>query len=243
VKLLSVVMPVYHELAVIEDVLREHREVLDERLPQDRTEIVVVDDGSTDGTAELLDRLAHDIPGLVVLHQERNRGPGPALHRALEAASGEWFLHVDADRQTDARDLWQLWDRRDDHDLLIGIRRPRRDPRHRRLLSWVTRYVVWVVGGRRFIDVNAPFKLARRDVWEDLRPAIPADAFAPSLLLAVGAARRGRRIAEIPVHHRMRPEGRTTFRLGRLVGAALAAGRQVVRFRWAVGRLPARQSR
>jgi dolichol-phosphate mannosyltransferase len=240
VKQLSVVMPVYDELAVIERVLREHREVLDERFPADTAEIVVVDDGSTVGTGELLDRLATEVAGLVVLHQEQNQGPGPALHRGFEVSTGEWLLHVDADAQTDPRDLWRLWPQRDEHDLLIGVRRPRHDPRHRLVLSWLTRQVVRLAGGHRFVDVNAPFKLVRRDVWADLRPAIPSDAFAPSLLLAVGAARRGWRIVEVAVHHQARPAGKTTFRFGRLAGAALAGGRQVVRFRFQVDRLPRR---
>jgi len=237
---LSVVMPVYDEVAVIEQVLREHRDVLDQRFAAGAAELVVVDDGSTDGTGALLDRLAGEIPGLVVLHQPRNAGPGPALYRAMETARGAWLLHLDADGQTVPHDLWRLWDRRDEADLLIGVRRPRRDPVHRLVVTRMTRLVVWAVSGRRLEDANAPFKLIRRALWDDLRPAIDPTAFAPSLLLGLGAVRRGWRVVEIPVSHRQRPVGRSTFRMGRLAGAVLAAGRQAVTFRRSVGRLPER---
>jgi glycosyltransferase involved in cell wall biosynthesis len=239
---LSVVMPVYNERAVIEQVLREHRAVLDERLPTEAGEIVVVDDGSTDGTSGMLDQLVDEIAGLVVLHQPANAGPGPAVHRAFEAARGEWVLHVDADGQTDAHDLWRLWDRRDEADLLLGVRRVRRDPRHRLVLTAVTRVVVTILAGRRIQDANVPFKLFRRALWADLRPVIGPTTFTPSLLVAVGAARRGWRVLEIDVTHRARPAGRSTFRMGRLAGAVLAAGRQAVLFRVRVDRLPPRQS-
>jgi dolichol-phosphate mannosyltransferase len=238
---LSVVMPVYDELAVIERVLRDLRSVLDQRLPGDAAEMVVVDDCSTDGTAELLEQLALDLPGLVVLRQSHNHGPGPALYRAIEASTGDWLLHLDTDGQTDPEDLWLLWDRRNQADLLIGVRSPRRDPRHRLVLTVVTRMVVRVLSGRRLVDANAPFKLIRRSVWQDLLPAIDSTAFAPSLLVALGAARRGWRVDEVAVSHRQRPVGRSTFRLGRLAGAVMAAGRQATAFRFRVDQLPPRQ--
>lgn len=237
---LSIVMPVYNEATVIEGVLTDLSRVLDARFAVDAVELIVVDDCSTDGTTELLVALARERADLVVLRQERNQGPGPAMHRAIEASTGAWLLHLDTDGQTDPEDIWKLWNVREDADLLVGVRLPRRDPRHRLVLTAVTRLVVWVLSGRHLADANVPFKLVRRSVWDDLAPIIPPSTFAPSLLIGIGAVRRGWRVTEVPVTHRERPFGRSTFRLGRLVGATFAAGRQAVLFRFRVDRLPAR---
>jgi glycosyltransferase involved in cell wall biosynthesis len=234
---LSVVMPVYNEAAVVERVLREHLDVLLERFEPEAIEIVVVDDGSTDGTRAILADLADEVPQLVVLLQERNRGPGPALYRAIQRSQGRWLLHLDTDDQTDPHDLWLLWERRDEADLLIGVRYPRRDPTHRLVVTTMTRAVVWALAQHRLADANAPFKLFRRELWRDVQPIIDPTAFAPSLLLGIGAVRRRWRVLEVRVTHRQRPVGQSTFRMGRLAGAVLTAGRQAVVFRVRVGRL------
>jgi dolichol-phosphate mannosyltransferase len=227
---ISIVMPVYNESGVIADVVAElTRDVLD-RL--DGTEIVMVDDGSTDGTPAILDRLAAADPERVrVIHAERNAGHGPSLRAAFESAEGEWLFQMDSDGQQVAAELWDLWALRERADLVVGVRRGRSEGRHRDVVSAAARAATRVVGGGRLRDVNAPFKLIRREVWEDLRGDVPAVPVAPSLLIAVGAAVRGWRVAEVEVSHLPRRAGSSTVDLRLLARLTAGALRELIGFR------------
>ena len=126
-------MPVHDEEAVIDDVVAAIvREVLD-AVPA--SELVIVDDTSNDSTPARLAAHAAADPRIKVLRNDVNRGHGPSLRRAIDASSGDWILHLDSDGQFDPAELPSLWDRRDDADLVLGVRRARHDPRHRLVLT------------------------------------------------------------------------------------------------------------
>jgi dolichol-phosphate mannosyltransferase len=194
-------------------------------------ELVLVDDGSTDDTPAILDRLAGADPRVRVIHADRNRGHGPSLRRAFEESGGEWFFQMDSDGQQVAAELWDLWAQREGADLLVGVRRGRREGRHRDLVSAAARWANRVVGGGRLRDVNVPFKLVRRAVWEDLEGDIPRSPVAPSLLIAVGASVRGWRVREVEISHRPRRAGESTVDVRKLVRLSAGALRELVGFR------------
>jgi len=225
---LSVVMPVYNEAAGVADVVAEvRRHVLDE-VPS--SELVLVDDRSTDETREVLASIALDDPRLRLLVNDVNLGHGPTVRRALDASVGEWIFHLDSDGQVDAAEFATLWGLRADHDLVLGVRADRHDPVHRLVLTRATRALVSVLARRRVQDANVPFKLIHRSLYEHLARTIPPTAFAPSILLVLGAYRSGARVAEVEITHFPRQHGRSTLRLGRL---GIAAGRstlQTLRF-------------
>ena len=226
---LSVVMPAYNEEATIAAVIGELDREVASRF--DDAEIIVVDDASTDATGRILDGLATDHPRLTVVHRERNAGHGPAVMAGFARARGTWVLQMDSDGQFDARDFWALWARRDGADLVLGIRRRRRDPLHRLALSRVVAATVSALAGRRISDPNVPFRLLRRALAEDLRPFLPDEPLAPSILMTTGAVVRGARVVEVPVSHRGRPHGRSTLRAWRLIRFALRGLGELVSFR------------
>ena len=114
---------------------------------------------------------------------------------------------------------------------MLGVRRARHDPRHRLVLTTVTRTFVSALAGRRLRDANTPFKLIRRPLMDHLAPYVPEDAFAPSILIVLGAARAGARIDEVDITHLARPHGRSSLRLGRLGRAVARSAVQTFRFR------------
>jgi dolichol-phosphate mannosyltransferase len=235
---LSVVIPVWNEEGVIGDLLAEvDREV---RMRFERVEIVVVDDASTDATPAILAGLG-DLDGrLHVLRSDRNRGHGPSVLRGLRHARGDWILQLDSDGQFIVAELWSLWRRHEDADLVLGVRLHRQDPAHRLVLSRIVSKVVSLLAGRLLRDPNVPFRLLRRSLWDDLSPLMPQDALAPSILVALGAAVRGYRIVEEPVSHRSRTRGRSSLRSLRLLRFSLRGLLQLVMFRYSLRRAPRR---
>jgi glycosyltransferase involved in cell wall biosynthesis len=232
---LSVVMPLYNEAGAIEDVLTElERAVVN--CWDGPLDVTIVNDASTDGSAVMLGQLSSARPWLHVVHAEHNRGHGPSVRRALELARGDWIFQLDSDGHFDLADFWRLWEVRDRADLVLAVRVHRQDPRHRLLLTRAVRIAVAAVAGRRLADANVPFRLLRREVWEELSPLIGEDALAPSILVAVGAVRRGRRVVQVPVGHRPRTgTGPSTLRRVRLISFSLRALGELLAFRARVG--------
>lgn len=220
---LSVVMPVYNEASGVGDVIADiTRHVLD-TVPD--SELVLVDDRSTDGSASVLRAASEYDSRITVITNETNSGHGPSVLRGVGAARGEWLLHLDSDGQVDLAEFDRLWSRRDAADLVLGIRRARQDPLHRLVLTRFTAVLVSTLTGGWVRDANTPFKLVRRDLYEHLSPSIPSDTFAPSLLLVMGARRSGARVLEIGTTHLPRAHGTSTLNLPRL---ARVIGRCVV---------------
>ncbi len=236
---LSIVMPVYNEAAVIADVVDELTRDVCARL--EGAEIVMVDDGSSDGTPAILDGLAAENAHVRVLHAERNQGHGPSLRMALEASEGEWVLQLDSDGQQRASDFWKLWELRDSADLAVGVRVGRNEGPHRTAVTAAARLAARIAGGGRLRDVNVPFKLIRREVWDDLQGDIPAMPVAPSLLIAIGASVRGWRVAEVDISHQPRRAGDSTVDVPLLLRLTAGALRELIAFRLRLrGRAPRR---
>jgi dolichol-phosphate mannosyltransferase len=213
--LLSVIMPVYNEeeaIALAVDEAQQH--VLD--LVAD-AELVVVNDGSRDGTGAILDRVAASDPRVKVIHQA-NGGHGSALLTGLNAARGEYIFLIDSDRQIPLDDFKSAWDIvMQGRDAVFGVRRRRYDPAFRIYLSGLIRESVNVLFKIKLTDANVPYKLFRRAIWNEARDNVPDDTLAPSLFLAIVAKSRGYNIMEIDVTHKERDTGEVTLRRTKLL--------------------------
>jgi glycosyltransferase involved in cell wall biosynthesis len=231
---LSVVVPVHDEertiAALVEDLERDVVPVVG------GAEVIVVDDASTDATPAILAELRERRPWLRVERLEPNVGHGRAVRHGLELARGEWVFGLDSDGQFVVSEFARLWDRREEADLVLGIRERRHDPRHRLVLSRLVATVSSLLAGRRIRDANTPFRLLRRRAWDDLRPTLDPAALAPNVLVTVGAGLRGWRVAEIPVTHLAREGGTSTLRSLRLLRFSLRGLWQLVAYRRRVGR-------
>ena len=235
---LSVVVPVYNESGVIGELIDDLERKVVSQLPA--VEVIVVDDCSTDGTGAILEELSRERPWLTVDRVHENAGHGPSVLRGLRRASGEWVFQVDSDGQFLIEEFEPLWSRRADADLVLGVRLSRQDSAHRLVLSRVIARTVSVLAERRLRDSNTPFRLVRRELWLDLQPLIPRDARAPSIMISLGAARRGWRVVEVPVTHLPRAQGSSTLRSLRLISFSLGGLRELLAFHHRLRREPAR---
>jgi glycosyltransferase involved in cell wall biosynthesis len=211
---LTVVVPVYNEEAAIAGVLGSWATEL-ERLGIDHR-LAVYDDGSRDGTPDVLASLAERNPRIGVVHHA-NRGHGPTILRGYREARTPWVLQVDSDGEMSSDHFATFWRDRERYDFLVGERQDRAAALVRRLVSAGSRAAVHLLIGRGVRDVNSPYRLMRRSTLAPLLPLLPDDAFAPNTLLSGLAARAGLRILERPVPHEGRRTGRGSLNAPRLV--------------------------
>ena len=233
---LCVVVPAYNEEGCIESVLAGLRDFFAARF--EAFNIIVVNDGSRDRSAEILDRLAAADPRIVPIHQP-NGGHGNALlHGYTEALalSPEWIFQIDSDDQFAIADFDTLWAKRDNSRFITGRRVARHDAFHRLVITRVLRYLNTLLFGTLIPDANIPFRLMRGDFLARLLPLIPADAFAPNIFLAVLARRSGEELFQIPVTHRDRATGTVSIVRWRLIKACFRSARELATFRCALPR-------
>jgi glycosyltransferase involved in cell wall biosynthesis len=231
---LSVVMPVYNEEGAIESAVAEVTEHVLDRVAG--AELVVVNDGSRDRTGALLDAAAARDPRVRVIHQP-NAGHGGALINGMQASRGQYIFLVDSDRQIALDRFPDAWAAVNaGRDAVFGIRRRRHDPAMRLYLSRLVRQGVTVLFGVRLEDANVPYKLFRRAIWDQARPAIPDGTLAPSLFLAILTKLHGHDIVEVEVVHKERDTGEVSIRRMKLLKFCVRGLSQLLELRRRVSR-------
>ena len=179
-------------------------------LVTDDYEVVVVNDGSQDYTAEVLAELAGLYPRLRVITHPRNRGYGAALRTGFSQASKDWIFYTDGDAQYDPHELVQLAAAlRDDVDIVNGYKISRSDPPHRVIIGRLYHYLVKWVFGLPLRDTDCDFRLFRRGLFE--RVTLESDSGTIALELVKKFHDAGARFVEVPVHHYHRAYGQSQF--------------------------------
>jgi len=207
---LSVVIPVYNEAENIPLLLERLKEAL-EGLGKP-FEVVIVDDGSTDGTTEILKQLKPRYPWLRVVVLRRNFGQSAAFTAGLDHARGEVIVTMDGDLQNDPQDIPRLLEKIEEgYDVVSGWRKDRKDPFFsRRLPSILANALISRLTKVKLHDYGCSLKAYRREVIEGLTIYGELHRFIPVLVSFGGA-----RIAEIPVTHHPRRFGRSKYGLSR----------------------------
>lgn len=205
---LSVFFPAYNDSGTIASLVITALKTA-RRLTSD-FEVIIVNDGSADSTAEIADELARTYPEVRVVHHARNRGYGGALRSGFAAASRDLVFYTDGDAQYDPTEMEVLWDAlRDDVDLVNGYKIIRSDPRHRVVIGRAYHHIVRLLFGLRVRDVDCDFRLMRRSIFE--RVSLQKDSGVICLEMMKKIQDAGFRIAEVPVHHYHRACGRSQF--------------------------------
>lgn len=223
---LSVCMPAYNEEAnvgaMIDEVLAICRPLTDD------LEVVVVDDGSKDRTAEVILEKAKAHPEVRLVQHPVNQGYGAAVYDAFAAATKEFIFFTDSDKQFVVEEIAKLIPHLEHADLVAGYRAPRRDPWHRVLYGWGWTALVTLLFGYTVRDVDCAFKLFRREIIEKVGPRIASRGATFSAEWLVRAKRAGYRFAEVPVTHLPRQHGAQT---GARLHVISRAFKELIRFR------------
>jgi dolichol-phosphate mannosyltransferase len=200
---ISLVLPAFNEAAVIARAVAEAESSLAEHF--DCFEILVVDDGSTDATVEVVRRTLAGSPHTRLLRHEANRGYGAALRTGFAAARYELVAFTDADCQFDLADLARLANLAREVPVAVGYRADRKDPWRRRFLSRGYNLLARALCGTRVRDVDCALKVFRREVLANLLPE--SRGFFVNTEMLTRARLLGLEVADLPVTHRPRAGG------------------------------------
>jgi hypothetical protein len=201
---LSIVLPCFNEVDNVREAIRQARAAALE--VAGAHEIVVVDDGSTDGTGRVAAQVARHNPAVRLVSHSENRGYGAALRSGIAVVRMPWMLLTDADLQFDLGQLATLQPHTAGADLIVGRRVRRRDPFHRRLNAAAWNWLVRLALGLPVHDVDCAFKLARTETLQPLDLQSTGATISPELILKAMAG--GARVVEVDVEHRPRVAGR-----------------------------------
>jgi dolichol-phosphate mannosyltransferase len=209
--MLSIVVPVFNEaesLPQLQAELRSAATSLGHAL-----DVLLVDDGSNDGSWQVIQQLAATNPDVRGIRLRRNFGKAAALSAGFRAARGELVLSIDADLQDDPAEIPRLMEKLGQNlDVVSGWKQVRRDPWHK---VWPSRVFNWLVGrltGVRLHDHNCGMKLYRAEVLREVRLYGELHRFVPVLAHA-----RGFRVGEVAIAHRARKFGRSKYGVERLL--------------------------
>ena len=205
---LTIFFPAYNDAGTIASLVIAARRTA-QTLTSD-FEILVINDGSQDATAEIIDELARTYPEVRAIHHPKNRGYGGALRTGFREARKDFVFYTDGDAQYDPAELALLWPNlTDDVDLVNGYKISRSDPMHRVIIGRVYHHTVKMLFGFPVRDVDCDFRLMRRSIFD--RVSLDRNSGVICLEMMKKIHDAGFRIAEVPVHHYHRAFGRSQF--------------------------------
>ncbi len=199
------VVPVHNEVKIIERTLREVYEAVSSIASM---RFLVCEDGSTDGTPEILARLTRQLP-MRLLSDSRRRGYSRAVIDGLMSAEAPHVFFIDSDGQIDPGAFRRAWSLRDRFDVIVGWRSKRNDPLHRRLMSWAFRVVFQFLFNVPLHDPSCPFLLVRREVLDVVVARLGVLRQGIWWEFVARAYSAGFLVAEVPVNHRGRVNGQS----------------------------------
>lgn len=207
---LSVVVPLYNEEESLPHLVEQLLQAL--RPSGERFELVLVNDGSSDRTAEVLEQLSHEVSELVAVLLRKNYGQTAAMAAGFDAAQGDVIVSLDGDLQNDPADIPMLLAKlREGYDLVSGWRHQRQDAAlQRKLPSRIANRLIGRVTGVKLHDYGCSLKAYRREVLADMRLYGELHRFLPALAFIEGA-----RITEVKVNHRARQYGSSKYGIDR----------------------------
>jgi glycosyltransferase involved in cell wall biosynthesis len=173
-------------------------------------EVIIVNDGSADATAQIADELARTYPQVRVIHHPKNRGYGGALQTGFRSATKEFIFYTDGDAQYDPAELAALWSHMTpDADLVNGYKISRSDPLHRIIIGRLYHHIVSRLFGLKVRDVDCDFRLMRRSMFDRITLEKTSGVICLEMMKKIHDA--GFRIVEVPVHHYHRAFGKSQF--------------------------------
>ncbi len=204
IKSLSVFFPAFNEEKNINSTVEDAVLVL-KSLPLE-WEILVINDGSKDGTAEEVGKLTQKYPEVRLINHQGNKGYGRALKTGFTEAKYSWVVFADSDGQFKFAEVKKMLDKTDEADVILGYRLNRADPFQRRIFTWGWKMLAMIVLGLNVRDYSCGFKMIKKEVFEGILP-INSEEKVTQIEMLIKAKLKGYKFAEVGVHHYPRIHG------------------------------------
>lgn len=189
-RILYIIMPAYNEEESIADAIEEWYPIIERNDVATASRLVIVNDGSSDKTEEIVRSIAETKERLVLLNKEHN-GHGSTVLAGYGYAlqhGADYVFQTDSDRQTDSKEFDGFWAGREEYEAILGKRTQRGDGIVRLFIEKVLCVILWLIYDVRVPDANAPFRLFSKSFLEKYLYILPANYFFPNVILAVIAA-------------------------------------------------------
>ena len=200
---ISVFFPCYNEQENVGRTVEKALEVM-QKLNAD-FEVIIVDDGSSDGTGQIADEIADREGRVKVVHHEGNLGYGAALQSGFKAATKELIFYTDGDGQFDMNEMPPLLALMEQYDIVSCYRLNRQDSIIRKINGWCWTRLVCLMFGLKIRDIDCAFKLYKREIFDKIELSSTGALIDAEILAR--AARKGCRITQKGVHHYPRTSG------------------------------------
>jgi glycosyltransferase involved in cell wall biosynthesis len=211
---ISVLLPVYNEAEIISNILTAYYNQICRKVSG---VLVVAEDGSTDGTKEILASLQSELP--IVLHSgSMRKGYAKAAIDALKGCDSDWVFFSDSDGQYSPADFWKLWEQRENFDMVIGRKVRRGERAHRIVLSKGFHKIVNGMFSLNLHDADCGFRLIRKDVIRSVIGKVRFLDYSFWAEFTIRASLDGFKICEVPINHGSRTTGDThIYKLSKIV--------------------------
>lgn len=216
---LYIVVPAYNESENIERLIEDWYPVIEKHSSEGASRLVVVNDGSTDNTYELMVQLAKTRPLFTPLTKP-NGGHGATVLYAYRYAidnKADWIFQTDSDGQTDPAEFERFWKNRNLYDAIIGSRPNRQDGKSRKIVEQTLLLILRLIFGVKIPDSNAPFRLMKRELVSKYIDKMPKDFNLPNVMLTTYFAYFNENIRFIDISFKPRQGGKNSINIKKIV--------------------------
>lgn len=213
---LFIVVPAYNEEANIEKLIMDWYPVVQNVGTESR--LVIVNDGSKDGTWQMLQALTENRPQLLALTKQ-NGGHGSTVlfgYRYAIENGADWIFQTDSDGQTNPAEFAQFWESRNDYDAIIGNRTVRGDGKSRKMVENVVCLLLWLIFGIRVKDANAPFRLMKADLVAKYIDRLPRDYNLPNIMFTTYFVYYREKVSFLEISFKPRQGGTNSINLKKI---------------------------
>lgn len=216
---LYIVIPAYNEEENIENVINDWYPIVEQYHGDGESRLVVINDGSKDGTQKILERLMSEKPMLVAITKE-NSGHGATVlygyHYALRHKA-DYIFQTDSDGQTSPEEFHEFWEEKEKYDMVIGHRNKREDGGQRVFVTKVLKVVIRLCFHVSVTDANTPFRLMNARVLGENIHLVPVDFNLSNVIISVIYARKNLRVKYIPITFKPRQGGTNSINMKKIV--------------------------